>query len=85
MSATAILRTLACSRVVRRAQGRGAGTTTERWQDKRAHIVRRSGGWFCCVFRRVAHLAALLANVQCKPNTLLLFDLSHIAGPRHGR
>ena len=85
MSAASALCAVWYPRVAWRAQGREAGTTTARWQDKRAHIVRRSGGWFCWVFWRAAHLAMLSRNVRRKAKPLYLRDVSHIAGPRHGR
>lgn len=85
MTTIAMVRALSCSRVAWRVQGRGAGKTTARWQDKRAHIVRRSGGCFCRIFQRAAHIATLARNVRRKPKALHPFELSHFAGLRHGR
>ena len=62
-----------------------AGNTTGRWQDKRPHIARRSGGCFCKRFWRAPHIAVLIGNVRLTPNCLYQRDFSHIAGSRHGR
>lgn len=77
--------TLSGSSASWRAGGAEAGTPTERWQDKRAHIALRSGGWISWVLWRVAHIAGFGRNVRLKPKPLYLQDLSHIKGPRHGR
>ncbi len=68
-----------------RVRGVVAGTATEGWQDKRAHLARRSGGCFCWVFRPAAHIAGLAHNVRQGTKTLFLIDFLHIAGLRHGR
>ena len=68
-----------------RVRGVVAGTATEGWQDKRAHIVRRSGGCFCKRFWRAPHIAVLIGNVRLTPNCLYQRDFSHIAALRHGR
>lgn len=60
-------------------------TTTARWQDKRPHIARRSGGCFCKRFWRAPHIAVLVGNVRLTPNCLYQRDFSHIAASRHGR
>lgn len=78
-------RTIACSSASWCALRVEAGNTTGRWQDKRAHIVRRLGGCFSWIFSRAAHIATLARNVRLSPKTLHLFDLLHIAGRRHGR
>lgn len=78
-------RTISGSDAAWRAGRRGKRTTTARWQDKSAHIARRSGGWFCWVFWLVLHIAALRCNVRRRPNPLYLRCLSHIATCCHGR
>lgn len=65
--------------------GLEAGAATEGWQDKRAHIARRSGGCFCWGFWPASHIVRLCRNVRKRLNTLFLHDLLHIAGLRHGR
>ena len=62
-----------------------AGNTTERGQDKRAHIALRSVGCFCWLFSDFSHLAAHDGNVRRRRKSLNIKDLSHIAGLRHGR
>ena len=68
-----------------RAQRAGAGNTTGRWQDKRAHIAPRLSGWFCWPFRHLSHLAAIPGNVQKDPNPFYPNVFSHIAGQCRGR
>lgn len=85
MSTASMLRALSWPSAVWRAEGREAVKTTARWQDKRAHIVRRLGGCFSWVFSRASHIATLARNVRRKPNALHVLDLSHIASRRHGR
>ena len=85
MMARLCIRTGSGCSVSWRARGQEAGTTTARWQDKRAHLVRRSGGCFCRFFRVCAHVAAVLRNVRSCLNPLGRLALSHIAGPHYGR
>ena len=62
-----------------------AGTTTEGWQDKRAHGARRLGGCFCSCFCRVSHRVARARTVRDVPNTLIFSAVSHCAGISHAR
>ena len=62
-----------------------AGTTTDRWQDKRAHIARRSVGCFAWIFWRVPHIAGPWRNVRGPLKGLCLRGSSHIAERSHGR
>ncbi len=70
-----------------RSRGRTvvAGTTTEGWQDKRAHGARRLGGCFCSCFCRVSHRVTRLRTVRDLPNTLIFSAVSHGAGISHAR
>lgn len=68
-----------------RVPGVEAGVATEGWQDKRAHIARRSGGCFCRGFWPASHIVWLYRNVRKRPTPLFLRDLLHIAELRHGR
>ena len=65
--------------------GLEAGAATEGWQDKRAHIARRSGGCFCWGFRWSAHIATLPRNVRDRLSSLIFLPSSHLAEPRDGR
>jgi hypothetical protein len=67
-----------------RAQGWEAANTTEGWQDKSAHIARRSGGCSFSIFWRVANIARHWRNVRGASNPLYLPHLFHIAAYRHG-
>ena len=62
-----------------------AGTTTDRWQDKRAHIARRSVGCFCGVFWRVPHIVRLCSNVRRVLNIPDSRGFLHVAEQCHGR
>ena len=62
-----------------------AGTTTDRWQDKRAHIARRSVGCFCGIFLDAPHIVRLCRNVRRAFNILDLLGFPHIAERCHGR
>ena len=64
MSTARMLRAVACPGAIWRAEGWEAAKTTARWQDKRAHIVRRLGGCFSWIFSRAAHIATLARNVR---------------------
>ena len=68
-----------------RVPGVEAGAATGGWQDKRAHIARRSGVCFCLGFWPVAKISQLCRNVRKRSSTLFLRDLLNIAGLRHGR
>jgi hypothetical protein len=61
------------------------GTTTARWQDKRAHIARRSVGWFSWAFFRAPHIVSLWRNVCHAFNLPDLLRFPHIAERCHGR
>lgn len=58
--------------------------TTDRGQDKRAHVAPRSVGCFCRVFRGRTHPAMDIRKVPHQPNRLFLLQLSHIGGSVHG-
>ncbi|MPL84687.1 hypothetical protein SDC9_30652 [bioreactor metagenome] len=79
------LRIPSCSGVSWRAQGVVAGTTTEGWQDKRAHGARRLGGCFCSCFRRIPHRVARLRTVRDVLNNLIFSAVAHCAGNLHAR
>ena len=79
------LRMLSCSGVRLRGRPVVAGTTTEGWQDKRAHGARRLGGCFCSCFRRVPHRVARARTVRDVPNTLIFSAVSHCVGISHAR
>ena len=84
MSRFSTFRVIAGSCVPWRAQGMEARNTTEGWQDKRAHIARRSGGCSCMIFWRVPHIAGHRRNVYEAAKLLYLFFFFYIAVPRHG-
>lgn len=71
------------SGVLLRGQAVVAGTTTEGWQDKRAHGARRLGGCFCSCFRRAPHRVARARTVRDVPNTLIFSAVSHCVGNSH--
>lgn len=79
------LRIPSCSGVSWRAQGVVAGTTTEGWQDKRAHGARRLDGCFCSCFCHAPHRVARACTVRDVPNTLIFCVVSHSAGISHAR
>lgn len=85
MSASVPNRTMAGSGELWGAQMWRTGETTDRWQDKRAHIALRSVGCFCLDFPGISHLAICVGNVRrrCKPLYIMAF--THIAGARHAR
>lgn len=85
MTRATTLRILSCSGVSWRAQGVVAGTTTEGWQDKRAHGARRLGGCFCSCFCRVPHRVACARTVRDVPKFLKMFPVSHSVGICHAR
>lgn len=85
MSRLAALRVNSGSCVPWRAQGVATANTTGGWQDKRAHIARRSGWGFCPASCRIWHIAAPGRNVRGTAKALYLCALLHIAGQRHGR
>ena len=62
-----------------------AGTTTEGWQDKRAHGARRLGGCFCSCFCCVSHRVTRVRTVRDVPNILIFCDVSHCAGISYAR
>ena len=79
------LRIPSCSGVSWGAQGVVAGTTTEGWQDKRAHGARRLGGCFCSCFCCDPHRVVRVRTVRDVPNILIFCDVSHCAGTSHAR
>lgn len=85
MTAPVHIRAGSGSSVAWRAREREAGTTTARWQDKRAHGAPWSVGCFCSIFRRVAHRAGFARTVRNTLNLLCPRDFSHCAVLRHGR
>lgn len=85
MTVNGLFRILSGSFASWRVPGVEAGEATGGWQDKRAHIARRSVGCFCWGFWPASHIVRLCRNVRRRSNTLFLRDLLHIAGLRHGR
>lgn len=85
MSRFSVLRVNSCCSVPWRAERTGAGGMIEPWQDKRAHIARRSNNTICQVFRPAPHIAALKGNVRRTLDVLCLRPFLHIAGQSHGR
>jgi len=85
MTLDRLLGILSCSGASWWVPGVEAEAATEGWQDKRAHIARRSGGCFCLDFFAVQHIARLCRNVRQRSNPLSLRDFLNIAGLRHGR
>ncbi len=85
MTASPPIRILSGSGVAYRTLRWGPGNTTERGQDKRAHIARRSVGCFRWIFFYFPHLAAFRGNVRCRHKSLSLKEISHIGGPGHVR
>lgn len=85
MTRATTLRIPSCSGVSWRARGVAGGTTTEGWQDKRAHGARRLGGCFCSCFCCVPHRVARARTVRNVPNTLIYCVVSHCAGISHAR
>lgn len=79
------LRVPSCSGVRLWGRAVAGGTTTEGWQDKRAHGARRLGGCFCSCFCRVSHRVARVRTVRDVPNILIFCDVSHCAGASHAR
>ena len=73
------------SGVLLRGRAVAAGTTTEGWQDKRAHGARRLGGCFCSCFCRVSHRVARARTVRDVPKFLKMIAVSHCAGISHAR
>lgn len=65
------------------ARGVAAGTTTDRWRDKRAHIAPRTVGCFSWVFRCLRHIAQDCRNVSERLIFLFSLKFVHIAGFRH--
>lgn len=85
MSAPVPDRTIAGAGVVWRARRWSAGNTTDRWQDKRAHIALWSVGCSCWHFSSIAHLAALRGNVLRNGKPLHIIGFAHIAELRHAQ
>ena len=79
------LRIPSCSGVRLRGRPVVAGTTTEGWQDKRAHGALRSGGCFCSCFWRVPHRVAPSRTVRSAPMFLIFRSFLHRAESRHVR
>ena len=73
-------------RSVEKAAGRGkTSTTTGRWQDKRAHIVRRSVGWFSGHFACAPHIVHAWHTVRCELRAADFRHFSHSVERFHGR
>lgn len=85
MTRLSVLRVKSGSCVPWRVRGVGTANRTGRWQDKRAHIARRSSGWFYWFFRRLSHFAVTVRNVRQLPKVLYLRCFFHIVGYRDGR
>lgn len=85
MSASVPDRTMAGSGVLWDAQTWRTGETTDRWQDKRAHIALRSAVCFCLDFPGISHLPAFAGNVRRRCKSLHIIAFTHIAGARHAR
>lgn len=85
MTRATTLRIPSCSGVLLWGRAVVAGTTTEGWQDKRAHGARRLGGCFCSCFCRVSHRVARARTVRNVSNTLIFCVVSHCAGISHAR
>ena len=66
-----------------RVRGVVAGTATEGWQDKRAHVALRSDGCFCSGFWRALHAVAFLRTVRHRPIPSYFRDIPHVARRRH--
>ena len=85
MTGSAAIRVPSWPGVLWSASAVGAGATTGGWQDKTAHIARRSVGCFCWAFHWFPHIAAIGRTLRATFKSLDLRHLSHIVGPRHGR
>lgn len=79
------LRVLSWSGVLPSARVGAASTTTDRWQDKRAHIARRSVGCFVWIFWHIPHIVPLHLNVRRALNFRDFLPFPHIAERCHGR
>lgn len=85
MTRATTLRILSCSGARSRGRTVVAGTTTEGWQDKRAHGARRLGGCFCSCFCRVSHRVARVRTVRDVPKVLKMIAVLHCVGISHAR
>lgn len=85
MSASVPDRTIAGFGVLWSAQMWRARKTTDRWQDKRAHIALRLVGCFCLDFSGNSHLADFAGNVRLRCKYLYFIAISHIAEARYAR
>ncbi|MDF2809706.1 MAG: hypothetical protein K0S56_737 [Microvirga sp.] len=85
MTRRTCFRILSGSGVPWRGRRRRTETTTARGQDKRAHIARRSGCWFCTSFLRLRHLVEPNLKVCACRKCLRVNDFLHIAELRHER
>lgn len=85
MSGSAAIRIPSCDGVAWRARGVAVGTTTEGWQDKRAHGAAHADGCFCSAFWRVPHRAALARAVRPTTIALNFHTVLHRARQRHVR
>ncbi len=85
MTVNRLFRIPSCSRASWRVPGVEAGPATGRWQDKTAHIARRSRRCFCWDFRCAPHIAWLCRNVRNRFKAFFLRDFLNIAGQRDGR
>ena len=68
-----------------RGQAVAGGTTTDGWQDKRAHGARRLGGCFCSCFCGVPHSVARSRTVRDVLNALIFSAILHCVGTSHAR
>lgn len=85
MTGCAAIRIPAYAGVSWRARRVGAGATTDRWRDKKAHGAPRSSGCFCLFFWRVPRRAALARTVRFALISLFSQAVLHRAGFRHDR
>ena len=85
MTCATTLRIPSYSGVLLRGRAVAAGTTTEGWQDKRAHGAAHVGGCFCSCFRRVPHRAALSRTVRPAPILMIFLIVLRRAGLFHVR
>lgn len=85
MTCATTLRIPSYSGVLLRGRAVAAGTTTEGWQDKRAHGARWLGGCFCSCFCCDPHRVARVRTVRDVPKFVKMIAVSHCVGTSHAR